>query len=361
MTAQGEGFWFTLYGPLAFTYRIAVMVGLVWLFSQRFFVVGVVIALWGTFALLVLPLVRSLLFVLRNLDRYSQRGRWSVGIGALVLGLLLFVLPLPLRTTTQGVVWLPEQSTLRAAADCEISALLVVPDQIVAKGTPLIQGEAPFLATAIKIQQARLKELQANYHAQPLEERVDRKIILDAIKQGQGDLEQAEEQYGKLLIRSPVAGRFVLKEEGELVGRFAKQGEVLGYVLPADGSTVRAVVGQADIGLVREQLRGVEVRLAQELSHPLQARLSRLTPGADFTLLSAALGTAGGGSIAVDPLDGKGVRALKAMFQLDLVLPTGIPTPPCGRSGARTACTRHHAPWTTVASCNETTSVEKVL
>lgn len=194
----------------------------------------------------------------------------------------------------------------------------------------MIRGEAPFLATRIKIQRARLEELQATYNAQPLHQRVERKILLDTIKQVQGDLRQAEEEYNKLIIRSPVQGRFVLLDGRNLPGHFAKQGELLGYVLAEGAPTVRAVVGQADIGLVRERLSGARVLLAEYPSLPIRARVERIVPGAGFTLPSAALGTAGGGSIPVDPLDAKGLRALKAIFQLDLLLPADVKAPHIG-------------------------------
>ena len=60
VTAPGEKGWFLIYGPISFCYRIAVMIGLIWLVSSHFFFIGVLIALWGTVSLLILPAVRSL-------------------------------------------------------------------------------------------------------------------------------------------------------------------------------------------------------------------------------------------------------------------------------------------------------------
>jgi putative peptide zinc metalloprotease protein len=44
-------------------------------------------------------------------------------------------------------------------------------------------------------------------------------------------------------------------------------------------------------------------------------------PGASRQLPTAALGSAGGGAIAVDPRDNQGVTALGRVFQLELALP----------------------------------------
>jgi putative peptide zinc metalloprotease protein len=45
VTATGEQGWFIVYGPIAFCYRIAVLVGLVWLVSSRFFLPRLVVDL----------------------------------------------------------------------------------------------------------------------------------------------------------------------------------------------------------------------------------------------------------------------------------------------------------------------------
>jgi putative peptide zinc metalloprotease protein len=254
-----------------------------------------------------------------------------VGGGA-VLGvvLLMFVLPMPLWTTTQGVVWLPEQSMIRAGTDCEVVEVLTPVEQRVAKDAPLLRGADPFLEMEVEVYRARLKELYAVYNALPLHERVKRKMTLDEIELIKGDLHQTEEKLAKLLIHSPAQGNFVLIDARNLSGRFVKQGELLGYILAEHRPTIRTVVSQADIGLVRERVTAVEVRLTEQPAQSLKADIKRIVPAADLNLPSAALGTAGGGVIPVDPTDPDGLRALESLFQLDLSLPEEVKDPHIG-------------------------------
>lgn len=332
VTAPGEKGWFLAYGPISFCYRIAVLIGLIWLVSSHFFFVGVLIALWGIVSLLILPAVRSLSRFLNSPAVRNRRSRMiAIGGGAtLGLMLLLFVFPMPLWTTTQGVIWLPEQSVIRAGADCEVVEVLAPVEQTVARDEPLLRGIDPFLEVEIEVYEAQLAELYARYNAQPLHERVKRKILTEEIALVKGDLQQAEEKLEKLLVRSPAQGNFVLIDARNLVGRFVKKGELLGYIIPEHRPTIRTVVSQDDIGLVRERVSGVEVKLAEQPNRSLKAEIERIVPAADLNLPSAALGTAGGGVVAVDSTDPDGLRALESLFQLDLSLPEEVNDPHIG-------------------------------
>ncbi|NNG00942.1 MAG: PqqD family peptide modification chaperone [Desulfobacteraceae bacterium] len=332
VTAPGEKYWFMIYGPISFCYRIAIMVGLVLLVGSRYFVVGILLAIWGAVSLMVFPAVRALTRFLSNPAVRQRRSR-LLGIGGglgLSLILLLFILPVPLWTTTQGVVWLPEQSAIRAGTDCEVVELLAPVEELVFENSPLIRGTDPLLEMQIQVYKARLEELFATYNAHPLSERVERKAITDEIELVKGDLRHAEEKLEKLIVLSPTTGSFILFDADNIQGRFIKKGELLGYIISEHRPTVRAVVSQADIGLVRERLTGVEVRLSEKVGVPIEAEVQRIVPSADYNLPSAALGTTGGGGIPVDPTDPEGLRSLVTFFQLDINLPKQIRNPYIG-------------------------------
>ena len=332
VTAPGEKGWFLLYGPVAFAYRIVVLGCLVLLLSGRFFALGILIALWGTTMVLVVPAIRNIARFISSPEASSRRSRMIV-IGCLLVlgaGLFFFALPMPLRTTAQGVVWLPEQSMIRSGATCEVAELLVAADQLVTKDTPLIRGVDPFLEAKIMVFRARLAELYATYHAKPLHERLTRKIVLDDIAAAKADLQNALEKQNHLLIRSPSKGRVVLMDEHYLPGRRVQKGELLGYIINSHRPLVRTVVRQADIGLVRQRITGVAVRLADQSGTTVPADIERLVPAGQLKLPTAALGMTGGGEIPVDPTDPEGLRPLDAIFQVDLRLPQAVLNPHIG-------------------------------
>jgi putative peptide zinc metalloprotease protein len=163
-------------------------------------------------------------------------------------------------------------------------------------------------------------ELLSKYNALPLQKRVERRILQEEIERARGDLREEEAKLERLLVRSPAAGRFFLLDDHNLPGRFVQQGEMLGYIVTESRPTIRVVVGQADIALIRERVTDVAVRLAGAPERPLAATIDRIVPAAILDLPSAVLGTAGGGAIPVDPADPEGMRALESHFQLDLGL-----------------------------------------
>ncbi len=323
VTANGESAWFFFYGPIAFCYRIAVLVGLVWLVSSFFHGIGIAVALWGATSLMVLPAARTMIRFFKTPTARQRRTRLMMTGAGLVAtaAILVFAVPIPHWTATQGVVWLPEQSTIRAGTDCEIVEMLAPDGQVVAKDAPLIRGDDVFLDARIKVQKAQLEELYANYNALSLHHRLKRKLLMEEIELVKGELRHAEEEKEKLLVRSPASGRFVLADAHNPIGRFVNKGTLIGYILTDHLPTVRAVVGQDDIGLVRKQITGVEVRLAEQLETKWNADIQRISPAADLQLPSSALGTGGGGDIIVDPTDPEGLRALTTYFHLDLQLP----------------------------------------
>ena len=92
--------------------------------------------------------------------------------------------------------------------------------------------------------------------------------------------------------------------------------------------TARVVVPQADVDLVRQRTRNVQVRLTERISEMVPALIKREVPAATDQLPSMALGSEGGGEIAIDPRDGQGVKAFQKIFQFDNIFPIFRIVPP---------------------------------
>lgn len=169
--------------------------------------------------------------------------------------------------------------------------------------------------------EAQLQEITARIREQFVVDLVKAKMLEEEQRYIEERLARARERQSDLVIRSQVAGTFVLPKAEDLPGRFVKRGELLAHVVDLRTITVRTLVDQNDIDLIRNQIQGVQVRLAERLAEPMPARITRLVPAASDALPSPALGSEGGGQVPLDPHDPKGQTALKKLFQVDLALP----------------------------------------
>lgn len=322
IATPGERAWFIVYGVSSFVYRVFIVVAILLFVADRFFLLGMIFAAMAAIAWAAVPIGKGLWFLFTHPRIRSVRTR-AIAVTALlvaVLAGLLGLVPVPYRSRAEGVVWIPEEAFVRAGVDGFVERVSARPGTRVRRGDVLIVCRDPILAEKVQELEARLREMEARYAEQRVKDRVKAEIIQEEMAHEREDLARARERSAELTIRSRADGTFVLPTAKDLPGRFVRQGELLGHVLELETITVRTVIPQAFIDLVRQQTRQVQVRLAERLAEPLPAVIKREVPGASERLPSPALGSQGGGQLATDPLDKQGVKAIQKVFQMDLEL-----------------------------------------
>ncbi|MDJ0864359.1 MAG: HlyD family efflux transporter periplasmic adaptor subunit [Gammaproteobacteria bacterium] len=324
-TAPGERTWLLGYGVLSFCYRMFIMFVIVLFVAGKFFTIGIVLAVWALTSQLVIPAVKvaRTAWTSPRLRRRRKRVLGTSGtLGLSLLALVLFM-PFPWWTQTQGIVWLPEKAQVRAGADGFIKQILVRSGSLVREGQPLVVCEDPFLSARVRVLESRLRELMARYEAKRMTDRVQAEILREERLAVEADLAHARERADALLVRSPNDGTLVIPRDQDLPGRFLSQGELVAYVADPSQVTVRAMVPQGAVDLVRQRTHHVQLRPVANLSRVFNATVLRQVPGATEELPSPALGTSGGGPFVVDPTDDRGLRLVQGAFQFDLALPAG--------------------------------------
>lgn len=330
--SRGERYWMAAYGIASFVYRVFIMFVIITFVASKFFFIGVLIAIWAIATQVITPIGKSLSFLLNSPVLARDRGR-TVATSALILAalaLLLVAVPAPSWTRAEGVVWVPEEAQVRAGTDGFIEQVLAASDSEVVRGQPLVKAEDPFLTTSVAVIEAQLQELGAQYDETMFADRVRAAMIAEEIIAVEGSLKRARERESNLVWHSPGNGRFVLPNAPDLPGRFVSKGQLVGYVIEPRAVTIRAVLSQDDIAQVRGSTKSVEVMLADWGASPLSAKVRRELPAGTPDLPTAVLGSTGGGTFAVDPRDGKGVRTLARVFQVELELPASIRAPYLG-------------------------------
>jgi putative peptide zinc metalloprotease protein len=333
----GERVWFLVYAATSFAYRVVVVAAILTFLGRWWFTLAMVFAALVAIGWIAVPAARGLTYLVASPALRGVRGRAiavTVGALALVVYLVAFV-PLPYRSRAEGVLWIPEEAFVRARTEGFIERVVAVPGQRVRRGDTLIVLRDPTVLARAAQLDGRRRELRARYDEQRPADRVKAQMILEELRFVERSLDDAGGRLRDLTISATADGTFVLAPStgvagnaiacpcpAEATGRFVREGELVGYVVELATVTVRAVVQQGEIDLIRHETRATHVRLAERLWDPLPAAIRRIVPAATERLPAAALGTEGGGKVVVDPRQVEGRTALGKLFQVDLELPT---------------------------------------
>lgn len=321
--AAGERGWFIAYAVSSFGYRVMVVIAILLYLTDQLFMLGVVFAVLTGFTWFVLPLGKGVTYLFTSPRLRRVRGR-AVAVsmaGAACFMAVLVLVPAPFRTRAEGVVWIPDEAFVRAEVDGFVARVVATPGSAVQPGDVLVVCDDPAVERDVKVLEAQLQEINARIREQIVDDLVKAKILEEEQQYIEERLARARERQADLVIRNKAAGTFVLPKSEDLPGRFVKRGELLAHVVDLKMITVRTVVDQDDIDLIRHQINDVQVRLAERLDEPMPATIKRLVPAASEELPSLALGSGGGGQVLLDPRDPKGQKAIKKFFQIDLEMP----------------------------------------
>lgn len=334
--------WLLCYTIASWFYRIFVTVSIIIFVAGEFFIFGVLLAIWSAVSLFLMPLWKAGTHLLESPTLHRHRSRAiKLTLGAIVLVFLFIgVVPMPLRTQAEGVVWLPDQALLRAGVNGYFQRWLVAPGSQVRRGMPLLQMEDPLLAVELEVARAKVAEMQARYGVEQFTNPLEAELIRQQLEHEKRALERISERYSRLTIYSQGDGVLTVPNEQDMAGQYFKQGELLGYMLDRQRLIARVAILQENIGLVRKGIKSAELRFADAVPDTYPVSVLSEVPSGLEELPTAALGSHGGGHVPVDPNDSKGLKTLERVFYVDLSLPAeAIP----GAFGGRVFVRFEHA------------------
>lgn len=317
-----EAAWLLVYGAASIVYRMIVTVFIALFIAGRFFVIGVVLAIWAVAMLAVMPVAKLAGYIAYGPQLRGRRQR-AVGVGvggAVLLAAFLLFVPMPDDTYAQGVVWLSDQALIRANANGFLTSFATEPGSPAGIDDALFVLSDPALTTQIAVSDARVTELAAAYVAQAGSDPVKADIARKQLEAERANLASLTQRGADLTVRARAEGIFTVTERSDMVGRFYHKGDLLGWVLGQTAPIVRVVVPQDAVNRVRLGADRVSVRLLDHSNRVVPARIVRTVPGGDEYLPSRAFASDSGGDIPTDPRDTKGPKTLQRTFQFDVEL-----------------------------------------
>lgn len=318
-----ERAWLVFYAVASFIYRLLLTLTIALFVAGKFFVVGVLLALWALTMSVFLPLFKlcRYLFWSMELRRFRRRALQVSGSVVAVIAALLFLVPLPFFTLAQGVVWVPEDNHLRSGIGGFVDSVHVSSGQPVTAGQLMLQLRDSELANRKTVLQHKLEGYQHNLRALRAEDELEAQVVRDEMEAVRKELVDVEDKLRKLTVKAPVDGVAVIAGEEDLPGRYVAKGQLIGYVMDAGETTVRVAVEQHNVGLVRGRLEEVLARFADDIFREYGASVIREVPGATDQLPSLALSAQGGGQLASTPDNQGGATSYERIFLFDLDIP----------------------------------------
>jgi putative peptide zinc metalloprotease protein len=323
--SSGERKWFIFYGLASFAYRVVLYASIFLILVNFFEIAGIAFGLLSIFQLFIAPFVRRMRKLLTHPGYKPYRTRIRTAAALMIVGPVfgLLAIPLPYSTEVEGVLWPPDDAIVRMETPGIIETVQVSPFTGVERGRVLIESVDPELSTSIELLRSQINEYRlkssAAFALNPLESQIIEEHLQDLEKRFQDKLND----QSQLTIRSGAAGRFIVPGNSSLAGNYRQQGDILGYILQPI-NRVKVLVSQQEIDTIAANTTGVELVVVNQPDKVYQATIMTKNPQVTQRLPHKALGTAGGGSILVDPSDGAGLKMLEDMFLLEVKIDSSL-------------------------------------
>ena len=311
----------TVYSVAAFAYRLLMLFVIILLVANYFPTLGLVIGCWLLFFQLLWPALKALNYLLRDKQLASKRHR-ALGVTAAgVVAAIVFLVaaPMPMSTSVEAVLWLPDEARVKVESSGEVEQVLVADGATVAQGQELVYLRNPALVAHLATQQARLREYEARYQQAWVEDRAQARLFEQDLKAIGAEIELLQARVENLVVRSPSSGIFRVTRLHHLPGSFLRQGDEFALIEKPDLVRVRAALLQDEVGLLK-QTSSISVKFASSPLHTIAAEMAQEVPVASLELPSQVLGAQGGGRLAVDVTHPSGVRVKEKVFLLDITL-----------------------------------------
>lgn len=323
VTSPGEKGWFIAYGLTATCYRLFITVSIALFVASRFFILGILLAIWFLAFQFILPLSRNLLNLLRDASSEQRLPQTALTL-LLVVGLplvLLFTIPVGHGTYAEGIIVVPEQAIIRTETAGFVTRIPQAQQFEVHPGDILATLNNDELIASEQLLSMRVEEAHTRYAALLGQNRVQLAIARDEMEEITAEHNEIKRQLESLDIVAPSAGLFWNSTSPDLQGHYLKRGAMIGFITNGQTATARIVVPQDAVNKVLRETADIEVRLASDPRTIISAQLIGEVPQATDQLPSRALGTSAGGDITVDMRDARGATSLAPLFVVDLLLP----------------------------------------
>lgn len=326
-----EGVIMVTHATLAFPYRLLVMISIVMFVAQKYFVFGLLLALFGMVMWLGAPVVKGLSYVLSEPSLQVVRVRAvSLSFG-LLIAVVVFIgfVPMPARVQCLGVVEPLERMTYRAPHEGFLQSVSVGNGQHVDEAQPLFTLFNPEMNQQLARAMAgvALEEMRrdSGFVEGPAAGQIAESLYNEAVKRR----DAMRDAIAEMSVEAPFSGLIIAPEIDARLGSYIEAGDTLLTIATLDDMVIRAYVDDREFawlfpeGLDPDSAATVRVRgrlydhLSEVVEFDIDVQRSGIA-GARTLPFQSLGGNVKGGGIALDPSDSRGQRTLSPQWLVTL-------------------------------------------
>ena len=314
-----EAFWLVFFGITSSIYGVVVFSSILLFVADRFLLAGIIMAVVCAISWLVVPFVQLVRYLAINprLERKRTRAIWvSVGALACCFGFLYFC-PFPNNFKVPGVLEAQEYIIVSNKAEGVVQKILAPSGTQVKPYDPLVSLSNQDLEFQINQVQAEIKETQGMLQMALYKGQADLKPLNEKMNFLENKLKRLYEDKDNLIVRAEIAGIWVAPDIQDFIGMLLNRGTPMGKVINDTSFYFTSVIPQQQVSrLFAGEVKSSAVKLSgqSEITIPVLDYIK--IPMEHTNLPSAALGWAGGGDVAIDTTDNRGIKAAEPFYEV---------------------------------------------
>ncbi|WP_320045346.1 biotin/lipoyl-binding protein [uncultured Desulfobacter sp.] len=321
-----EGVYLAAYGVASFVYRLFLFTVIALFVADKYFFVGVCLAVSLTFVWIYTPVKKYFNFLISSKELHGIRPR------VIRLNFYVFLLaayfavsvPVPYSFTLPGVVKCVDSVDVLVRMDGRVKEVKALHGERVKKGDVLMVLENRVLEYEIAQAGYQMKQISVAWNQNMLTGSIEGKPIHKRKEAIERYLAQLLERKKNLIIRAPVDGYWIYPEQRSLRGQYIAKGRGAGSIINNGRIRFISVAGQEKSSeLFGDNIEQVTVRLTGKEDTSLNLKAYKVLPHASDILPAKALGWKGGGEIPVVPEDPDGLKTIEPFYLVygDIITP----------------------------------------
>lgn len=294
----------SIYGCMAFFWKISISVSLTIGAAVLFNGAGLVLGVIGAMLFFGVPIYKQVKSLFgENAKHPVNKTRMAISFGSLaVLGVCLFsILKAPAYKSAPAIVQFADETLLRPDADGFIKELLVKDGDEVTKGQVLLILDNPNLANeVVEIERFAAEALTQSRIYKKEEELALSLAELKKHEELKQQIEEKKKQAAGLQVVAPFDGFVFQRGIENQIGSFAHRGDPLLSIAQRQTKEVVVSIDQRDLESI-EGSEGEQLRVVFPGQSVFATTLFRIDPRASQTPLHPSLCAQAGGPLAVRP------------------------------------------------------------